>query len=165
MAKSKKTAKAEKPPKATGRPVCVAMLLCEKVIVGQDQSASVISIVDTITFPRGENHTPGDMIEFATASLFLALKCGDAKGTFNLIVQCVDPAGRKTPIASVPYEASGEGQSGANAIGPVAVCWGGVGVYWFELVADDVVISKTPFKIKEIEPRPKDQPSGSNPSK
>ena len=147
MAKGEKAAKGGKP-KAPARPlpICVAMVLCNQVITATDHTVSAIRIVDTLKVD-GE-HKTGEGIEVGTLQLLTIIKAGNARGKFDFMLTCVDPSEKSEPVGLAPeIKFEGGPTEGYNIAAPVRLQWGGPGTYWFELLADNVVIARTPLAV------------------
>ena len=121
--------------------------MCDKVIIGEDKSATIVRIIDTIAFHEGIPHKTGDLFELSDLRLFVSIKRGDATGKLQLLVTCVDPSGERTPTGMVSHEADGGPESGANVVGPVRFRWAGEGLYWLELNAGRATIARTPIRL------------------
>ncbi len=58
--RSPKGAATTPPPAPSGAlPVCIAMVLCDQIIIGSDRTTSAIRIVDTIHFDPGTQYKDG----------------------------------------------------------------------------------------------------------
>jgi hypothetical protein len=160
VARPKKPAKAKKPAKGKVMPLCIAMLICENILVGKDDVASAIRIIDTLTVPATHQMKVGDLCGFGPLQLLVILKNGDAKGEFQCRLVCRGPDQKATPVARVDFTLEGDPEVGKNIAGPLVVRWSGDGLYWIELMAGDILIAKTPLKIKPEETKPGDEPTG-----
>jgi hypothetical protein len=124
------------------------MVYCDKVIIGEDKTATLVRVYDTIGIPPGNSPKIGDMIEMRDSTLFVSIKKGNASGKNDLFAVCIDPSLTETPLGLLPYTAVGTAESGANGILPVRIRWAGEGIYWTELrTADGRVVARTPAKI------------------
>jgi len=149
-AKSPRPAKAGKAAKASapaGLPVCIAMLVCEQVIIAKDNTASAIRIVDTITLPSAAERKQGEGLEFGL-HLLIIVKKGDSQGQFDLLLVCTDPNGNKVPVGlAAAQDIQGGPETGTTSISPLRLPWGGEGLYWIELLANNSLIARTPVKV------------------
>jgi hypothetical protein len=154
VAKAKKTTISGKSKKAKALPVCMAMVLCDQVILGTDKVFSAIRIVDTVTVPRDESERFEGAVEFSTTRLLVILKRGDATGEFAVGLISTDPSGKRVPVGAAAISRFGEPDDpddpvgGASINSPARIVWGGEGVYWLELQINGVVVAKTPLRIK-----------------
>ncbi len=131
-----------------GLPVCVALFLCDKVIIGNDLTATVVRIIDTVGVPPDKKRKPGDKMVVGGVSVFISIKNGESDGDFSLFLECLDPKQKRTRIGRIAYATKGEPHRGGNTVAPFAVRWAGEGVYWYELTtADGSLLGRSPFKL------------------
>ncbi len=149
MAKSKRPIKkGERAARPAGLPACVAFVLCDNVIVGNDLTPSLIRLLDTVGVPPDANRKIGDRLEVFGVTLFISVRRGDAEASTRLVVQSVDPAGKRDRIGELRYKDVAQPYRGTNTQAPLLVRWRGEGLYWYELATPDgTVIAKLPFRL------------------
>jgi hypothetical protein len=147
--KAKRSAKAVRKPSGTrGVPLCAAMVLCHHVVIGEDKTATLVRLIDTIGLPVEEARKPGEVGEVGGLTLYISLKRGESSGSFSMILESVDPTGKRTKIGRTKYEAKGEPETGANIMGPCRLAWAGEGLYWLELSTEGgKLVARTPVRI------------------
>lgn len=161
MAKEKKKpskpsgrTKDEKRAIVSGLPVCVAMLICDRVIIGIDQTATIVRIVDTVGVPDDPERKVGLPVEIGGVTLFVSVKRGGADGEYPLTLVSRGPNGKRSRIGEMKFLAEGEQQRGANMVGAIRFVWWGEGLYWYELeTASRKVIGRTPMKVVSGDPQ------------
>jgi alkanesulfonate monooxygenase SsuD/methylene tetrahydromethanopterin reductase-like flavin-dependent oxidoreductase (luciferase family) len=147
VAKIKKSVKGKTPPESGKLPTCVAFLLCERVIISTDGTASIIRIVDTVGVPEDPARKKNDYIELGGIQTFVAIKRIDSDPV-DLVVSCIDRRGKRSPVGILKNRPEVTAQGGTNAIAPLRLRWSGEGMYWLELAtADGRLVGKTPFQV------------------
>jgi hypothetical protein len=140
--------KAEKRDKAKALPVCVAMVLCDQVVVGADRTATVVRIVDTIGVPPDAGHKIGDVVGFTDVALFISLKKGESTDAeTDLVLTSVDRFKKRTPVGRATFRVTGAPENGTNILGHPRFRWAGEGLDWLELTAEGTLLAKTPVKL------------------
>ena len=131
------------PPKPLVHVACV----CEHVLTETDNVQSVIRIVDTYTL-----HVPeGKKIEDGAAQLtaLVALKSGEVTGEHTIGLRLVPPDGLKTHDREWPVVFTG-GEHGANMNIQFVIPRPSKGLYWFDVLWGDEVLTRIPFRLKMV---------------
>jgi len=130
-------------------PYVVAFVICENALIETDNVLSAVRIVDTATFGTDQVPPVGQSLVLSSLDMVLILKAGDARGerTFRLRLITPEPVEHYsetwTHIFTAPPES---GQS--MRLRPVSIVWAGEGLYYFEVVAENSVLARTPLHIK-----------------
>src|SRR5687768_1401934 len=109
VGKAKRPAKADK--KRSGRrklPLCGAMVVCTQVVIGDDKVPTLVRCIDTIGMKARPIPNAGEVSEIAQLTLFVSLKRAESSGKFLLVLSAVDPAGKRTKMGTIAFEAKGE---------------------------------------------------------
>lgn len=139
--------------KKEGLPVCVSLVVCEKVLIGDDRTATIVRIIDTVGItPEIARTGLGAAVEVGGVSLFISMKNGDATSKYRLNLNVVDPGGNRRSIAHSDVMPRGDPQSGQNVVAPVRIYWAGPGVYWIELAVGNKRIARTPIQVVDATP-------------
>lgn len=133
---------ARKRTKKSKFPVCVALVICDQVVLGNDGTPTLVRIVDTVGVPA--EIEPGRTVDVRGVSLFLSLKNADAAEDYQATLSIVAPSGDKTVIGTVTVPTTGNPSSGRNVISPVRLPWSGEGLYWYEVAVADTLIARSP---------------------
>ena len=130
-------------------PYLAAALLCEKVLQEKDGVLSAIRIVDRI-IQKTQGVGAPELMPAVTVDLKLLLifKSGPGQGSRNVTVALAYPSGRLQPSASLPiYLEGGEGDRGANLIVEVKFQTQEEGLYWFDILLENELITRVPLRI------------------
>lgn len=125
------------------RPWVQAACVCEKVLIEADSVPSLIRIVDTYSL-----QVPQSVGVDLTA--FVALRSGKVVGEFEVGMQLTDPEGTKTPVRTWPVVFNGE-EHGANLKMNFLLTNPNIGLYWFDVLWRNEVLTRIPFRIKYVE--------------
>lgn len=144
---------AKKTKSKDGLPVCVAIVVCNQVVNGNDGTATLVRIVDTIGIDAETPPNKGDRFEVSSVSLFVSMKNADAKKKYELIFDVLDPSGTRSRIGHAVINPVGNPEAGQQIISPVRVLWGGEGVYWIELTIGESLIGRSPIRLTIATPK------------
>jgi hypothetical protein len=137
--------------KKVGKKIYVAAaLVCEKAIVGEDKTLSLIRIVDTITLPEGLTVPAGAAFELTNLALVIILKTGEGKpGKHKVHFHWVMPSGDIFLAAESDIDLRDVPQSGgANLISHLRLRWEKAGLYFIEVRVDGDVVSRVPLNVQ-----------------
>lgn len=134
-------------------PVCVAFLMCERVIVAEDdQTLSAIRIVDSISLPPDAAQQGREGAELPALKLLAIIKKGEASEEINLKLICADPTGKKDTVGtSLVTMESDDPMMTTSLVTSVRVINIKKGIYWIELLANDSLIARTPLKVNILD--------------
>ena len=122
-----------------------AAFLCERVLIEQDSVASAIRIVDRMYFlvdEEGEPVAPHNVL-----TLFVNLKSGQARGSYDVAVELERPSGERVPVIKSNVLLEGE-ERGVNILLPVDFQpEGGAGLYWFDILFDSQPLTRIPLRV------------------
>jgi hypothetical protein len=119
-----------------------AAFFCERVLQEKDGVLSAIRIIDRVIFQVPEGERPPSQ----HLTLMVALKSGDARGTYPLAISMERPSGEQVPSPlSVSVFLEGE-ERGANVMVPVRFDAEMPGLYWFDVLFDGRVITRVPLR-------------------
>ncbi len=140
-------------PLSPSGPYVSAALLCEKVLIEQDNTPTLVRVIDrlitnTITInignPQGPT-PPQPEVEPFNLTLFISFKSGDARGKSTVKIELEAPNGIKRPPQELPVLFEGEDR-GVNLILPFKMKPDMEGLYWFNISLDDEFITRIPLK-------------------
>jgi hypothetical protein len=128
-------------------PYLNAVFFCENVLQEADGVVSAIRIVDRIFVPRinSQSSEPQDLVAL---TLFLGFKGGGYVGEGTVTLSSVAPSGKKTKSMDVIVQFPKEPNSGANVIARTAFTFHEEGVYWFDVVFNGELITRTPIDVQ-----------------
>lgn len=131
----------------TEGPFLQAALFCEKVLQEKDNVVSAIRIVDRLISSAVGVDAPERMPPIQwNITMFIALKSGFAKGSFNVRVTGTTPSGRPMPSASLPVLLEGDDR-GANIIGNMTINFQEEGLYWFDVYFEGRQLTRMPLRV------------------
>jgi hypothetical protein len=121
--------------------------LCEKVIEDKEGKLSLIGILDRITITASGGGAPDRMPPTnLQITAVVSLKSGFAKGKFAVGLRPVNPSGVQAPTLTMPILLEGDDR-GANVILVVNAQVTEEGLYWFDVLLEQRVISRIPLRI------------------
>ena len=131
----------------TGGPWLATAILCEKVLEDKDGVLSVIRIVDrfffTVAGPSAPQKMPPSPIQLTA---LLSFKSGFAKGSFTVKLVPTTPSHVRMPEHSVPILLEGDDR-GANVIINLGMMIKEDGLYWFDVLLDDRLVTRMPLRV------------------
>ena len=130
-----------------GGPFLQAAVFCEKVLQEKDGVVSAIRLVDRFTLSSSVEGAPDLMpaLNFSI-SILIALKSGDARGKWELKVKPFSPSGQELPGFVGPVLFEGEDR-GASVVIQYGLAATEEGIYWFDVMLNDKLITKMPLRI------------------
>ena len=130
-----------------GGPYLQTAVFCENVIEGKDGVLSLIRIIDrttiTATGPGAPEKMPPTTIN---AHMVLTFKSGFAKGSFAVKIKPQAPDGSRLPDVTVPMHLEGDDR-GQNIILRIGMVGDQEGVYWFDVMLGDSLVTRMPFRL------------------
>jgi hypothetical protein len=131
-------------------PFLTAACLCERVLEEKDGVLSAIRIVDRITAqgiaPPGADVPPMPPIPIQLVAL-VTFKNGKARGSRRLSLQPRSPSGFKMQGPSVPILFEGDDDGGVNVRLVLQFQAQEEGLYWFDVLLNDVLVSRMPLRV------------------
>jgi len=126
-------------------PYLAAAFLCEKVLVEKDEVLSAIRIVDRIIHTARAEIMPPLNVDLR---LLLVFKSGPAHGSRNVTVRLAQPSGRvQQPVMLPIFLEGGDGDRGANLLIEVRFQALEDGLYWFDILLNEELITRVPLRI------------------
>lgn len=122
-------------------------IFCEKVLEEKDGVLSAIRIVDRMNITAGQD---GPEIMPLMAINFYGLfsfRAGTARGKYTMKISPRTPSGGDMPEFSVPVMFEGEEDSGANVIINMSIQVKEEGLYWFNILLNEEVVTRVPLRI------------------
>jgi len=133
------------------RPYVTAALLCEKVLQEKDESISLVRIADKLQYRfEGPGVPPGLKPAIALQG-FVSLKSGPVVGPHRVSVVIERPAGDRKEALSYEMNFLGEDQ-GQNIILNLSLGIEQDGLYWFDLLFDEELLTRIPLTVSALPP-------------
>lgn len=133
------------PPKG---PFVQAAVFCDRLLMEQDGTASIIRVIDKITHLVLGPDVPAELPQF-TMQLkgVVMLKPGSALGraTFALVGERPDGQRHNLGESTVHFEG---GLRGVNIPLDVTVTFGQEGLYWFDVLIDGELMTRMPLAVE-----------------
>jgi hypothetical protein len=126
-------------------------IFCERAIQERDGVLSLIRMIDKfITAVAGPGPVVPDQMPPVPVNLTLVviLKPGEARGRFTVKVRPEAPSGLRLPEVEAPVSFSGAPDAAANLLFNVNMIATEEGVYWFDILLDDQLLTRTPLRIE-----------------
>lgn len=128
-------------------PYLIAALLCEKVLQEKDGIISVIRMIDRITLTVNALDAPETMPPTSiNLHALISLKSGSARGRGTLKLSIEAPSGLKQQDQLLPVLFEGDDR-GVNLIIAVNMVVDQEGVYWFNIILDEQLLTRVPLRI------------------
>jgi hypothetical protein len=139
------------------RPYVTAALLCEKVLQEKDESISLVRIADRLQYRfEGPGITPGLKPAIALQG-FVSLKSGPVVGLHRISVVIERPAGDRKEAVSYDMNFLGKDQ-GQNIILTLGLGIEQDGLYWFDILFDEEILTRIPLTILPVPPNEREPP-------
>jgi hypothetical protein len=130
-----------------GGPFLQIAVFCEKVLQEKDGVVSAIRIIDrSLITISGENvPDPTPPINIPVV-LLVRVKSGDASGKHELRIKPISPSGKELATFNFPFVLGG-GELAANLIMNYSLKAEESGLYWFEVILNDILITKISLNV------------------
>lgn len=134
----------------SSKPLVQVACVCEKVLIEPDSVTTLVRIVDTylLAIPPGTPLPPNTAVQLTA---FVSLKSGEVIGEFDVGLRLKDPDGQMKTPRKWPVVLNG-GEHGANLRIDFALVTPKIGLYWFDVLWGDDVLTSIPFRLKYAEP-------------
>jgi hypothetical protein len=122
--------------------------VCEKVLMEPDNVPSLIRVVDTYTLVMPPEPPQPKVKAGVELTAFVALKSGEVVGEFEIGLRLTGPADdAPPPMRMWPVEFRG-GEAGVNLKIAFVLQEPKLGLYWFDVLWADDVLTRIPFRLK-----------------
>jgi hypothetical protein len=141
------------------RPYVTAALLCEKVILEKDEHVTIVRVIDKIQYQVQGVGTilPPGIRPIVPLEGFVSIKSGPITGDHTVKVVVERPNGDRKDVFTLPVKLLGSDQ-GQNLILKVGLGIDVDGLYWFDILFDDEVLTRVPLTVTPTpEPEPQAQ--------
>ena len=130
-----------------GGPYLIAALLCEKILQEKDETVSIIRMIDRVTLTAQASLSPETLPPTPfNLSALISFKSGSARGRHTVKWRIETPSGIKLPEQLLPVLFEGEDR-GVNLILNINIVVDQEGVYWFDVLLEDQLITRIPLRI------------------
>ena len=129
-------------------PYVTAALLCEKVLQESDGTVSAIRIIDRVQY-RIEQALPPGVKPMLSVQGLICIKSGPVIGQHTLKVVSERPDGQRKDVHVQPVELRGK-DHGINLILNIGIGVDQDGLFWFEVLFDDELLSRFPLLITPL---------------
>ncbi len=128
-------------------PYLIAALICEKILQEKDETVSIIRMVDRVTLTTQAALSPETLPPMALSlNAFISFKSGSARGRHTVKLSIETPSGLKLPEQLLPVLFEGEDR-GVNLILGINIVVDQEGVYWFDVLLENVLLTRIPLRI------------------
>ncbi len=139
------------------KPYVAVACICERVLKEPDGVASIIRIVDTYHLMLPDDTSSGAFPLSLTLTIFVSLKSGDVTGQHEIAIVLRQPNGKSQPAQKSLVDLRGE-ENGVNVeiqftlVGPAAGKPPEFGLYWFDVLWGNDVLTSIPLRLRRLEP-------------
>jgi hypothetical protein len=130
-------------PDTGGRYISVAVF-CEKVLREGDGGLSLIRIFDRYSVPAPSPQTPPANIPL---NVVVLLRSGMFRGPATLKIRPVSPSEQQLSTLEFPVNFEGDNERGAAIILNMGFAPPEQGLYWFDIILDDELITRIPLRV------------------
>ena len=131
----------------TGGPWLALAVLCEKAIEDKEGRLHLIGILDRLIFTASGDNAPEAMpATVVQVTAVISFKSGFAKGRYTVGLRPVDPSGLQAQTLTVPILLEGDDR-GANVILGVNAQVAEEGLYWFDVLLEQRIVSRIPLRV------------------
>ncbi|MEX1253551.1 MAG: hypothetical protein WEE64_04345 [Dehalococcoidia bacterium] len=128
-------------------PFLTTAVLCEKVLEDKDGVLSAIRIVDRIIQTAVGTEAPDEMPPVpVNLTALISFKSGAARGRHTIKLRPETPAGFSLPETALQIHFEGEDR-GANLVLQLGLQANQEGLYWFDVLLDDQLVTRMPLRI------------------
>jgi hypothetical protein len=121
---------------------------CEKVLREHDDVPTLVRIVDTYTIDPPPAPPAGVPVSYVLPlTIFLSLKSGDVVGDHAIGVRLTYPSGKSSDVREWPVSFGG-GEHGAHVQIAFALQMPEVGLYWFDVLWGEDVLTRIPLRVR-----------------
>lgn len=122
---------------------------CEKVLQEKDNVVSAIRLVDRFIATAQSPDPPEKMPPFAVnVTALVSLKAGVARGRYKVSLRGMKPSRLPmSPVVELPVHFDGGDNRGQNLIININFKAEEEGIYWFDVVFGDRVLTRMPLEI------------------
>ena len=129
------------------KPFVQIACICEKALLEADGVPSLIRIVDTFTLTHPTHPPAGLSVEaMLPLTIFISLKSGQVKGEHTIGLRINQPDGNAGPLRQWKIDFMG-GEHGANARIEFALTAPMSGLYWFDVLWGEEVLTRMPLRL------------------
>lgn len=136
-------------------PFVALACICEKLLQDKDDVLTLVRVVDTyyLQLPEG---APEGVVGGLDLSGVISIKSGDVKGEFEMLVVLRTPDGKTKPITDkpIPVVLNG-GEHGVNIKLSITVAVKEYGLYWFDVMWGNDVLTSIPLKLVQGQKPPR----------
>lgn len=131
-----------------GGPYLSTAVLCEKVLAEKDGVVSLIRIIDRLIVTASGPEPPEKMPPMSfTTTAFLSFKSGFAKGSNTVKLLLRDPSSNQVgPETLLPVFLEGD-ERGTNTTLNVTLQLKEEGLYWFDVLLGDRLVTRIPLRV------------------
>lgn len=128
-------------------PYLIAALLCEAVLQEKDERISIIRMIDRVTLTAPAASSPEVLPPLPlNLNALISFKSGSARGRHTVKWRIETPSGIKLPEQLLPVLFEGEDR-GVNLILHINMVVDQEGVYWFDVLLEDQLLTRIPLRI------------------
>lgn len=114
----------------------------------KDGVMSVIRVIDNLTHTIVASSMPEELPKVPYAlTFFILFKAGQARGRHQVALEMESPSGMRKRIFAQSMQMAG-GHRGHNTVIQSNITFSSEGIYWFDVILEDQVVTRMPFKLQ-----------------
>lgn len=128
-------------------PFLAAAFFCEHILEDKDGALSAIRIVDRVTQTATGPGAPDEMPPLPIQLwALISLRSGAARGRGTISIRPENPSGHQSDPVELPIHFEGE-ERGANFRTQIGFVAESEGLYWFDVLLDDELLTRIPLRV------------------
>ncbi len=145
-------------------PFLQCAVLCERLLQERDGVKTAVRMIDRITHTVARPDAPSVMEPFAYEIwLLVRFKAGAARGTMPFQIRIEKPNGESSPSPQNNILFEGGDDRGVDIAMPINITFGLPGLYWIDVLLDNVRVTRAPLRVIYNPIRLLGRPGGANP--
>lgn len=119
--------------------------ICERVLREKDEVISLVRVFDRWNVQGQFSRMPVTLVPF---TLVITVKAVGFRGSLRISVKPKSPSGKQLPHFETSADLSGEEEDkGATVLAQLMFTAEEAGIYWFEVLFDDKMVTKLPLNV------------------
>ena len=128
-------------------PYLSAAVLCQSVLEEKDGVVTLVRLIDRLLIAsQGPEAPPTLPPTSINLTAVIWLRSGEARGSHTLKLRPELPSGQSLDAAQVTVHLEGE-ERGARSVINVNLVAEQEGLYWFDVLFDDTLLTRIPFRV------------------
>jgi len=128
-------------------PYVSAAVLCERVLEEKDGVVTLVRLIDRFIVTAQGPDAPATLPPTLVSVVAVVwLRSGEARGRHVLQLRPEKPSGERLDATEISVHFEGE-ERGSRTTGNISLVADEEGLYWFDVLLDDTLLSRIPLRI------------------